>query len=57
MLILNGSVSMHFSEITKYCFGVQKKRKINISDAKNLKQKRRNEAKVIYKVWIVLDCS
>ena len=28
-----------------------------VSDAKILKQKRRNSTKVIHKVWIVLDCS
>ena len=39
---------------TKYYFGVKKIRKISISDAKILKQKRRNATEVIHKVSIVL---
>ena len=42
---------------TKYYFGVKKIRKNSISDAKVLRQKRRNATKVIHKVLIVLDCS
>ena len=52
ILILTGRVLTHFSESSNQIL-----LKDSISDAKILKQKRRNPTKVIHNVGIVLDCS